>query len=617
MDREDLIDNGITASYNPQRREQAKLRHRWSDLAVDEQENRLFGERKPGMPRSTLTPPPIRRAISSAARNRFRPIDTRPRWRRLRRLGARLLTLVLLACMVTGPFLAVGAEAQQPPSQTPPGIQVTYITPQITNTGTITGTLDPWSVQVQPTPTQPIALSSCASPDYIFQGCTLVPAGGDQGPLRRLEDQAIKSVLQQYQLPDSARPLLLRYGRNQVRAALFALVEQAFQTDPAQRTADQQFVVDGYVRLIREKHVQAVRAAQQEYQKWKADPCHYQAPPGFSYAAPSLSSCMGIQLAFSPPESPGLQAFVQYGVAAAYTGKADAAAVGYTPTDSVTSPGAGSAFSGTSSAALLGYGLAGAAGAGVAGAGFGAALPASVVATIFPFATQAGAVTVAGSTVATSTTVVSGAVGAGTVLGILVFAITTAIAAGQTATREAEVPTTLQALVNNNAASWDPERIIRTCNYPVVCFSAGISDDRKVADLELFSSLMLSTLPDYPGTDPAPAVQPGDPQLTVAGVPVDWVQYTADNGTQRSFRLSSDGWFADRAGSDGAGTLALSIQFKDASGGKWAARRVGNQFLFLRTDKSPTDSDYPAPRQSADLSVLNWSNNTVTARVGG
>jgi hypothetical protein len=75
--------------------------------------------------------------------------------------------------------------------------------------------------------------------------------------------------------------------------------------------------------------------------------------------------------------------------------------------------------------------------------------------------------------------------------------------------------------------------------------------------------------------------------------------------------------FADRAGSDGTGTLTLSIKFQDASGSEWTARRVGNQFLIVRTDIAPTNINYPAPRQSPDLSVVDWSGNTVTARAGG
>jgi hypothetical protein len=274
-------------------------------------------------------------------------------------------------------------------------------------------------------------------------------------------------------------------------------------------------------------------------------------------------------------------------------------------------------FWATSNAAQLGYGAAAATVAGVIGAQIGAGLSASAVSAIFPFATKAGEVTVAGTALATNTTAAAGAATVGGILTILVATVSTAITAGQTLAEENAIPSTLQSLVDT-AGSYDPEHIIQTCSGPgAVCGSATSSNLLGDAEQELFASFVLTTLPDYPGTDPAPAAQPDDPQLVVAGSPAEWVQYTADDGTQRAFHLSSGSWFADRAGSDGAGTLTLSIKYQDVSGGKWVARRVGNQFLIVRTDIPPTRFDYPAPRQSADLSIVNWSGSTVTTQIGG
>jgi alpha-tubulin suppressor-like RCC1 family protein len=457
-------------------------------------------------------------------------------------------------------------------------------------------------------PVTPITFRGCASPNYIFQGC---PLGAQPGNLntdaeRRLESQAIASVLQQYGLPESDGPLVLRYARNEVRAALFAEIEAAFQTQRAQRTDDQQLLVDTYTRLVREKHAQAARAAWNQYAKWQAQPCSYRPPPGFSYSA--ASACIGLSQVFTP-ESPGLQAFVEYGVSMAYTGTTEDAAAGYVP-PSVADPRASPVFWATSNAALLGYSALATIYAGAVGSAVGAALPASVVQAIFPFAVRA-------TTTAAAGTASAGAAAVGGIVTILVATVSTAIIAGQTLARENAIPSTLQSLVDT-AGSYDPEHIIQTCSGPgVVCGSATSTDLRQAVDQELFASFVPTTLPDYPSTDPAPAAQPGDPQLVVAGSPVDWVQYKADDGTQRAFRLSSGPWFADRAGSDGAGTLTLSIKYQDASGGKWVARRVGNQFLIVRTDIPPTRFDYPQPRQSTDLSIVNWSGSTVTAQVGG
>jgi hypothetical protein len=551
--------------------------------------------------------------------------------RRLRFASARLLAIALVVWLASGPTLAT-VSADQPAMDTVSGQSPTtpqVLVPQITDLGTIQETITPFSVQLQPTPMQLIPLASCTSPDYIFQGC---PLGSRPGEIRadaerRLEDRAVTSVLQQYGLPDSARPLVLRYGRNEVRAALFAEIEEALQTKAAERSPDQQLLADVFTRLVREKHVQAMRAAQNEYQKWKLNPCSYQAPPGFSYTPPA-GACIGISRAFTP-ESPGLKSFVAYGVARAYTGTAEASAAGYVP-PSVSDPRASPVFWATSNAALLGYGSVGAVYAGGIGAAIVAGLPANVVASVFSFTLtktglqavpiavsplQAGVPTNAVTSTGVALSNPAGAAAAvGGALAVVVAAISTAITAGESVFREAAIPGDLQGLVDT-AGSYDVGYFLQTCVSG--CVSAGSNDARQSADQELFANLVLTTLPDYPGNDPAPAAQPGDPGLVVGGSPVDWVQYTADDGSQRAFRLSSDSWFADRAGSDGAGTLTLSIGFKDASGGKWTARRVGNQFLIVRTDIPPTRFDYPAPRQSANLSVQDWSGNTVTATAGG
>jgi hypothetical protein len=60
----------------------------------------------------------------------------------------------------------------------------------------------------------------------------------------------------------------------------------------------------------------------------------------------------------------------------------------------------------------------------------------------------------------------------------------------------------------------------------------------------------------------------------------------------------------------------LSIKVQDASGGNWFASRVGNQFQVVRKDIPSTRIDYPAPQQSAELFVQDWSGNTVTVTAG-
>jgi hypothetical protein len=556
-------------------------------------------------------------------------------WRRLRRVSARTLIIALLVSVVIGPNFSTASAAPPPPSIRPAlthpsapgqGFGITYITPEITQRGSISETLNTSNSQLQSTPdrvnsTGPIALASCNSPDYIFQNCLF---GTDTALMGRLQDPAIRSVLNQYGLADSDKPLVLKYGRNEIRAALFAQVETAFQTKRSDRTPDQQTLVDTYTRLLREKHAQAARAALNEYRRWTVDPCGYRPPSGFEYDPPFQCSGAGRGPLLSSPESPGLKAFVQYGVAKVYSGAAEAGAGGYQP-PSVTDPRATPTFKATSNAAQLGYGVAGAIYGGAIGGVVGS--PAAVVNAVFPYAGRVFQDVATGLTVTTRSAASAGAGLAASVLAVLILAGQIAVTQGQAVAREAAIPGILQGQIDNaggtcdesasGCPSFDPVWIMQNCGRQVLCATAANDDRRTALDQELFANVVLSTLPDYPGTDPAPAAQPGDPRLTVAGNPVDWVQYKADDGSQRSFRLSSGPWIADRAGGDGPGTLALSIKYQDADGKGWIASWIGNKFLIVSEDESPNSFQYPQPRQSTDLSVVNWSGNNFTASAGG
>jgi hypothetical protein len=446
-----------------------------------------------------------------------------------------------------------------------------------------------------------IAVTGCGGPSHIIQDCSIAPPGSPDF-VGRFEAQAIAAVLQQYQLPESERPRVLRFARNEVRTALFALLMEAFRKEPGARSADEQAMVEAITRLVREKRVEAATAAQNQYNVWASNPCGYEPPPGFTYSA--RSACVGMSQLFRP-ESPGLRAFAADGTAAAYKTLQD-------------DPNAERVSSATSSGALLGYGYAVALGAGVAGAAVGYSLPASTLAGIFPYLVKA-ATEVA---VATDTAAIAGATGAGAIGGtllIVIGAVTTGIVAGMSVLREDAIPGQLQEWLDANR-SYDVGAILRYyADLPenVVAFDFTGRDMRRAPLQELYAAFITATLPDYPGTDPAPAPQSGDPRFVVSAGSPDWLTYTAADGSQRAVRLSGR-WFADRAGSAGAGEarLTLSISYRDAAGAEWSAGRVGDQFLIVRVG-DPSAADYPAPRQSPDLTVQDWSGRTVTARVGG
>ncbi|MGI9145266.1 MAG: hypothetical protein ACR2IK_01740 [Chloroflexota bacterium] len=296
------------------------------------------------------------------------------------------------------------------------------------------------------------------------------------------------------------------------------------------------------------------------------------------------------------PESPGIAAFVAYGAKQTFENQG------------VNDPRTGPLFWATSSGALLGYGAAFTGLSTAAGAYLGA--PTAVVKALFPFATR---LALGGTGVGTSTA--TAATGGG-IAGVLAATISTLITASMSLAKELAIPDQLQALINGTD-TYPVESILRNCSDTVVCFTAGNSDLQTSLHQELFAVFQLTTRPDYAGSEPAPAAQPGDSRRVVAGSSVDWLQYEAEDGSPRAVRLSSGPWLADRADSAGEGRarLTLSISYKSADGATWAARRIANQFLIARSGIPPTAYDYPAPRQSTELSVLDLSGRTVTAQI--
>ncbi|MFN8633724.1 MAG: hypothetical protein U0893_07725 [Chloroflexota bacterium] len=571
--------------------------------------------------------PTVQPPADDAAPGRAETGRSRLAWRRLlprpRRL-TRLLALGLAVCVTSqaalapvaaaqlaAPPLSTHAVAQQPPTPTATPAPTTgpqVIVPvELSTPVQIGGEPTPNSIDVQltPTPAPSITVRSgagapsgaCTSPDFIFQGCPMAEALGQKAGSdaeRRLEDRAIALVLQQYGLPESARPLVRRYARPEIRAALYADVQEAFKQIPDERSPDQQLLVDVYSKLVRESHTKAMKAAQAEYRRWNNDPCGYEPPTDFSYDA--RSACIGASRGFRP-ESPGLEAFVSYGFKNTYQDMV------------VDDPWASSAFIAASSGAQILYGAAATGYAAIVGAQI--EIPATVLRVIAPFSARA-ALAVEGVSAGSAG---AGATFAGT-FAILVATISTIITGSMSLAREAEIPNQLQGMVDM-APTYDIEWIVRNCTSG--CVNAATSDLRGQVDFEMYTAFMFTTLPDFPGTDAAPAVRPGDPRLAVDGRPVDWMRYKANDkdGSPRAFRLGSGAWFVDRADGDGdsGARLTLQVNYRDAAGGTWAVRRAGDQFIIVRTGLAPTNIDYVLPRQSADLAIVDPSGRTVTARV--
>jgi hypothetical protein len=363
-------------------------------------------------------------------------------------------------------------------------------------------------------------------------------------------------------------------------------LRRASHKAPADRTQLEQSLVNAMTGRMREKHSQAASVATSEYRKWASDPCHYSAPDG-SYDA--AQACIGMSQLFAP-QSPGLQAFTNYGAVAAYQSASD--------------PNFQAVLAGTASSELLLYGYAAALAAGGVGGAVGASLPTASFLAIFPYAARAAA-TALRITAAAAEVLPAGAIGAATVGGIaaiVIATVATAVLAGIEVFDEAAIPGSLNTMLAN-AASYDVGAALNSSD-------ASTSAN---ATSELYATFIAMTMPDFPSSGPVPAAQPTDPRLSVQGSPVAAIQYLAGDKSHHSARLSG-GWWVDTDASN-LSRLTTSIEFLGPDGQITEAGRTGSTFAIMKV--ASTGSDIPvAGTNGAALTLQDWSGKTTTATYG-
>ena len=108
----------------------------------------------------------------------------------------------------------------------------------------------------------------------------------------------------------------------------------------------------------------------------------------------------------------------------------------------------------------------------------------------------------------------------------MIGAVTTAVVAGISVFNEAAIPGQLETWLTQ-ARSHDVGPYLRMDLDALVPDVRSASERAElqillraassVSTTELYAAFILNTLPNYPGTEPAPAAQPGDPRLVVAG----------------------------------------------------------------------------------------------------
>lgn len=108
--------------------------------------------------------------------------------------------------------------------------------------------------------------------------------GSDLKPaLDNLEAQAESDVANFHELPDDGNQhsRLLDWGRGEIRSHIYARLLEIAEADS--RTDEEQVLAEAFANEWHQYHLHSLQLALDEYDKWKANPCGYVPPEGFSY----------------------------------------------------------------------------------------------------------------------------------------------------------------------------------------------------------------------------------------------------------------------------------------------------------------------------------------------
>lgn len=262
-----------------------------------------------------------------------------------------------------------------------------------------------------------------SDPNRIIQQCPLYGSYSIA-----LENEVINELLAMHQLPASDRSRLLGFERDLIRAGIFNKILGYVQKEPSARTAAEQFFVNNFTDMVKQRRILVTTSALDEYNKWQSYACGYTPPPGFEWNRPCACVNQLCAAGFNLP--PSLEEFQNYGASIAYAEFRDKPELRAILLNSALQF---STLGGFTFAAIAGT-VGGALGSGLT---FGSGL----IKTIFPFAARTfGAATATGA---------AGSVSVAGPLVVLIVAIVTAVIAGIMVFKSAEIPGKLLEAKNN------------------------------------------------------------------------------------------------------------------------------------------------------------------------
>lgn len=413
-----------------------------------------------------------------------------------------------------------------------------------------------------------------------------LPAG-----MLALDNQAVTTLLAAHQLPASDRNRIFDWERDAVRALTFAWIVDIIMKDPAQRTQNEQLILDNLAGIVRANRIEAAERARYEYDWWAANKCGYVAPAGFTYEIDFLL-CSSVNPLFAEPAPPSLEEFLAYGAAHVYS-------------DFASNPLLEDAASET--AMRLGT-LGGFAAVGV-GAGVGAAIGASlgvgspIIHALHPFLivkvmkiARASSAAVAGTS--------AGGVGAASIagaIGIIITAIVIAVIHGINVFEAAEIPGEIDAAIADAGVTPDLSQLI----------------DTDAGKREIYAAFVRHSVTPFNNPIVAPNRSNSDRMFVVTDGGNTYMDHTLDYqcwnpvhcaGTINHTVSLHEGWFIDTGQNSGSRRLTLGFDYVDWNGQGWTAERMGEQFMHTRTgDANAT------PFLSAEIKFKAWDGTNLTA----
>lgn len=447
-----------------------------------------------------------------------------------------------------------------------------------------------------PAMAQTVVCSTATMSDRIFQKCQL----GVRSVEQELEDEAIDDVLTTHQLPRTERDTLLKYGRNEIRARIYAhLIELINKQSP---TADEQTVLDNLAAAIKKERVNATIYALNSYQSWKSFPCSFIPPAPMTYD-PGPACANHLANFFAGPIAPTVEEFQEMGAIRADAELSSSLATveaGYVSGETARDISVYTEQAATAVGTVIGSKLS------------RTVLPKAVFDSIFPFAeTEVFQPSLAATKVVKSSTttfvrkvaanggeevakeaapkllqriggqasdaIFAEASSFSGPIGIIIEAISTAVTRAVDVVNEDQLPDKLAA------AKTDAQNA-------VIDLRQIVNDEQ--GSKELYGIFVATTLHEYIDDSPLPPPSAGDRQFTVrsasGGTTADApaIQFLDWTGECHTARLSGR-WFVEKD-AQGNEKMTLTIKYLDWYGGTWMASRIGSQFLL--TNQGAPDS---------------------------